>query len=89
MGGWTLAPIMEEPSHGCGEGGPHQLKPRATESAHAHCQANQADCSEHQIISPILIDGADGIIAGHGKAEAAKQGLAKCSTANLRWLPVK
>jgi ParB-like chromosome segregation protein Spo0J len=31
-----------------------------------------ASIKEFGFISPILIDGADGIIAGHGRAEAAK-----------------
>ena len=54
---------------------PHQLKPRARNPrTHTAKQIKQiaASIKEFGFISPILIDGADGIIAGHGRAEAAK-----------------
>jgi ParB-like nuclease domain len=64
MGGWSLAPILEEPSHGCVEGyikGPHQLKPRARNPrTHTAKQIKliAASIKEFGFISPILIDGA-------------------------------
>jgi DNA modification methylase len=54
---------------------PHQLKRRARNPrTHTAKQIKQiaASIKEFGFISPILIDGADGIIAGHGRAEAAK-----------------
>jgi DNA modification methylase len=53
---------------------PGQLRPRATNPrTHTAKQIKQiaASIKEFGFISPILIDGADGIIAGHGRAEAA------------------
>ena len=48
---------------------PHQLKPRASNPrTHSAKQIKQ----EFGFISPVLIDGDDGIIAGHGRVEAAK-----------------
>jgi ParB-like chromosome segregation protein Spo0J len=54
---------------------PGQLKPRARNPrTHTAKQIKQigASIKEFGFISPILIDGSDGIIAGHGRAEAAK-----------------
>jgi DNA modification methylase len=54
---------------------PGQLRPRAKNPrTHTAKQIKQiaASIKEFGFISPILIDGADGIIAGHGRAEAAK-----------------
>jgi DNA modification methylase len=54
---------------------PHQLKSRARNPrTHTAKQIKQiaASIKEFGFISPILIDDADGIIAGHGRAEAAK-----------------
>ena len=54
---------------------PHQLKPRARNPrTHTAKQIKQiaASIKEFGFISPVLIDGADGIIAGHGRIEAAK-----------------
>lgn len=54
---------------------PGRLRPRARNPrTHAAKQIRQiaASIKEFGFISPILIDGADGIIAGHGRAEAAK-----------------
>jgi DNA modification methylase len=54
---------------------PAQLKPRATNPrTHTRRQLKQiaASIKEFGFISPILIDGANGIIAGHARAEAAK-----------------
>jgi len=54
---------------------PGQLKPRAKNPrTHTRRQIRQiaASITEFGFINPILIDGADGIIAGHGRAEAAK-----------------
>jgi ParB-like chromosome segregation protein Spo0J len=54
---------------------PHQLKPRARNPrTHTAKQIKQIAVSikEFGFISPVLIDGADGIIAGHGRVEAAK-----------------
>ena len=54
---------------------PHQLKPRARNPrTHTAKQIKQiaASIKEFGFISPVLIDGADGIIAGHGRVEAAK-----------------
>ena len=54
---------------------PHQLKPRARiPRTHTAKQIKQIAVSikEFGFISPVLIDGADGIIAGHGRVEAAK-----------------
>ena len=78
MGGWSLAPILEEPSHAALKvtyKDPHQLKPRAQNPrTHTAKQIKQSAASikEFGLIGPILIDGAGGIIAGHGRAEAAK-----------------
>jgi ParB-like chromosome segregation protein Spo0J len=54
---------------------PRQLKPRARNPrTHTAKQIKQiaASIKEFGFISPVLIDGADGIIAGHGRVEAAK-----------------
>jgi DNA modification methylase len=54
---------------------PAQLRPRARNPrTHTAKQSKQlvASIKEFGFISPILIDGSDGIIAGHGRAEAAK-----------------
>jgi DNA modification methylase len=54
---------------------PSQLRPRARNPrTHTAKQIKQiaASIKAFGFISPILIDGADGIIAGHGRAEAAK-----------------
>ena len=54
---------------------PHQLKPRARNPrTHTAKQIKQIAVSikEFGFISPVLIDGADGISAGHGRVEAAK-----------------
>jgi len=54
---------------------PGQLKPRAKNPrTHTRRQIRQiaASITEFGFINPILIDKADGIIAGHGRAEAAK-----------------
>ncbi len=54
---------------------PAQLKPRARNPrTHTAKQIRQIQASikEFGFISPVLIDGADGIIAGHGRVEAAK-----------------
>lgn len=54
---------------------PAQLKPRARNPrTHTQKQIQQiaASIKEFGFISPILADGAGGIIAGHGRAEAAK-----------------
>jgi len=54
---------------------PVQLRPRARNPrTHPARQIKQiaASIKEFGFISPILIDGADGIIAGYGRAEAAK-----------------
>jgi hypothetical protein len=54
---------------------PGQLKPRARNPrTHTAKQIKQiaASIKEFGFISPVLIDGADGIIAGHGRVEAAK-----------------
>jgi len=54
---------------------PHQLKPRARNPrTHTAKQIKQIAVSikEFGFISSVLIDGADGIIAGHGRVEAAK-----------------
>jgi DNA modification methylase len=54
---------------------PGQLRPRARNPrTHTAKQIKQivASIKEFGFISPILIDGAGGIIAGHGRAEAAK-----------------
>ena len=54
---------------------PHQLKPRTRNPrTHTAKQIKQIAVSikEFGFISPVLIDGADGIIAGHGRVEAAK-----------------
>src|SRR6202158_2452086 len=54
---------------------PGQLKPRARNPrTHTTKQIKQiaASIQEFGFISPVLIDGADGIIAGHGRVEAAK-----------------
>ena len=55
---------------------PAQLKPRAKNPrTHTPKQLKQiaASIKEFGFINPILIDGAGGIIAGHGRVEAAKQ----------------
>jgi ParB-like nuclease domain len=54
---------------------PAQLKPRARNPrTHSAKQLKQiaASIKEFGFINPILIDGANGIIAGHGRVEAAK-----------------
>ena len=54
---------------------PGQLRPRAKNPrTHTRRQIRQiaASITEFGFINPILIDKADGIIAGHGRAEAAK-----------------
>src|SRR5215467_3026127 len=54
---------------------PAQLKPRARNPrTHTKKQIQQiaASIKEFGFISPVLVDGADGIIAGHGRVEAAK-----------------
>ena len=54
---------------------PARLKPRARNPrTHTAKQIKQiaASIKEFGFISPVLIDGADGIIAGHGRVEAAK-----------------
>src|SRR5215468_4071746 len=54
---------------------PTQLKPRARNPrTHTKKQIQQiaASIKEFGFISPVLIDGTDGIIAGHGRVEAAK-----------------
>jgi DNA modification methylase len=54
---------------------PGQLRPRARNPrTHTAKQIKQiaASIKKFGFISPILTDGADGIIAGHGRAEAAK-----------------
>jgi len=54
---------------------PAQLKPRARNPrTHTAKQIRQiqASINEFGFINPILIDGANGIIAGHGRVEAAK-----------------
>lgn len=54
---------------------PAQLKPRAKNPrTHTAKQIKQiaASIKEFGFINPVLIDGADGIIAGHGRVEAAK-----------------
>jgi ParB-like chromosome segregation protein Spo0J len=54
---------------------PGQLKPRAKNPrTHTRRQIRQiaASITEFGFINPILIDKADGIIAGHGRVEAAK-----------------
>ena len=54
---------------------PGQLKPRAKNPrTHTRRQIRQiaASITEFGFVNPILIDGAGGIIAGHGRAEAAK-----------------
>ena len=54
---------------------PTQLKPRARNPrTHTKKQIRQiaASIEEFGFINPILTDGADGIIAGHGRVEAAK-----------------
>jgi len=54
---------------------PNQLKPRTTNPrTHSAKQIRQivASIKQHGFINPILTDGADGIIAGHARVEAAK-----------------
>jgi hypothetical protein len=54
---------------------PAHLKPRTNNPrTHTKKQIRQiaASIKEFGFISPVLIDGADGIIAGHGRVEAAK-----------------
>src|SRR6185437_8969877 len=54
---------------------PAQLQPRARNPrTHSKKQIGQiaASIKEFGFISPVLIDGANGIIAGHGRVEAAK-----------------
>jgi ParB/RepB/Spo0J family partition protein len=54
---------------------PTHLKPRINNPrTHTKKQIEQiaASIKEFGFISPVLIDGADGIIAGHGRVEAAK-----------------
>jgi ParB-like nuclease domain len=78
MGGWSLAPILEQRAMAALKvryKDPHLLKPRARNPrTHTAKQIKQiaASIKEFGFISPVLIDGADGIIAGHGRVEAAK-----------------
>jgi len=54
---------------------PAQLKPRARNPrTHTAKQIRQIQASikEFGFINPVLIDGTNGIIAGHGRVEAAK-----------------
>jgi ParB-like chromosome segregation protein Spo0J len=54
---------------------PAQLKPRGNNPrTHSKKQIQQiaASIKEFGFINPVLVDGADGIIAGHGRVEAAK-----------------
>jgi ParB-like chromosome segregation protein Spo0J len=54
---------------------PGQLKPRAKNPrTHTRRQIRQiaASITEFGFINPILIDGAGGVLAGHGRVEAAK-----------------
>ena len=54
---------------------PVDLKPRTTNPrTHTKKQIQQiaASIKEFDFISPVLVDSADGIIAGHGRVEAAK-----------------
>jgi len=54
---------------------PNQLKPRVTNPrTHTAKQIRQiaASIKQHGFLNPILRDGADGIIAGHARTEAAK-----------------
>src|SRR6267154_5328030 len=54
---------------------PRKLKPRINNPrTHTKKQIQQiaASIREFGFISPVLIDGTDGIIAGHGRVEAAK-----------------
>ena len=54
---------------------PATLKPRLSNPrTHSKKQLQQIAASIKQFgfLSPVLIDGADGIIAGHGRVEAAK-----------------
>src|SRR6516164_2497572 len=54
---------------------PGQLQPRVRNPrTHTKKQIQQiaASIKEFGFVSPVLIDGADGIIAGHGRVEAAK-----------------
>jgi DNA modification methylase len=54
---------------------PAQLKPRTNNPrTHTKKQIGQiaASIKEFGFLSPVLIDGSDGIIAGHGRVEAAK-----------------
>ena len=54
---------------------PAQLKPRTNNPrTHTKKQIGQiaASINEFGFINPVLIDGSDGIIAGHGRIEAAK-----------------
>ena len=54
---------------------PAHLKPRTTNPrTHTKKQIQQiaASIKEFDFISPVLVDSADGIIAGHGRVEAAK-----------------
>ena len=72
---------------------PHQLKPRTRNPrTHTAKQIKQiaASIKEFGFISPILIDGADGIIAGHGRAEAAKLiGMSDVPTVRVDHLTTK
>jgi ParB-like chromosome segregation protein Spo0J len=54
---------------------PRQLRPRARNPrTHSPKQIKQiaASIKEFGFISPVLVDGTDAIIAGHGRVEAAK-----------------
>jgi ParB-like chromosome segregation protein Spo0J len=65
---------------------PGQLKPRAANPrTHSRKQIKQvaASIKEFGFINPILIDGADGIIAGHARAEAAKL-IGMCDVPTVR-----
>ena len=55
---------------------PRELKPRARNPRiHSVRQIKQiaASIEEFGFVNPVLVDGSDGIIAGHGRVEAAKR----------------
>ena len=55
---------------------PRELKPRARNARiHSARQIKQiaASIEEFGFVNPVLVDGSDGIIAGHGRVEAAKR----------------
>jgi DNA modification methylase len=55
---------------------PHELKPRARNPRiHPERQLKQiaASIKEFGFVNPVLVDASDGIIAGHGRVEAAKR----------------